>query len=255
MITKSELNTYASLLNKKDRDEQLKFLVEGEKLIMEAMNYNYECDIILARKEILGRDDEQIKMILSHPKKIEIISEKELKKIQSTVTSQGIVGVFNKKPATKSSKEYISDLIVALDGINDPGNVGTIIRNADWFGIDVIILSDDCADIFNTKTIRASAGSIFHTKCLISFNLAQTLCDYKIRGYRILCADISGKSLDEFTNQKKQIIIFSNEANGPSDELISIADEKLTIPKLGKAESLNVASASAIILNKLTNPN
>lgn len=252
MITKAELKYYASLLQKKDRDEQGKFLVEGKKLILEAMNYKFECEIILCKKEILDENENELKVILNRTIKFESISEKELRKIQSTVTSQGIIGVFKKKLLQINDADNKSELIVALDGINDPGNVGTIIRNADWFGIKKILLSDDCADVFNPKSIRASAGSIFHVNFEQLKNLDDSISDFKIKGYRVLCADISGSDLYSFQTTKKEVIIFSNEAGGPREEILKISDERITIPRKGKTESLNVASASAVILSELT---
>jgi RNA methyltransferase, TrmH family len=162
------------------------------------------------------------------------------------------MGVFKKKLTKASSDAIKGKLIAALDGINDPGNVGTIIRNADWFGVKEILLSNDCADVYNPKTIRASAGSIFHLSMMIEDNLIRSLSSLKQKGYRILCADITGKNIYQYKKDEKAIIVFSNEANGPSDELLNTANERVTVPKKGKAESLNVASASAVILSELT---
>jgi RNA methyltransferase, TrmH family len=251
MITKAELKYYSSLLKRNFRDEQNKFLVEGEKLILEALNSGLECEIIIYKSVYSEDNDESVKSLMKRVARIEIISEKEFQKVQATVNSQGIIGVFKKKPTNAFSDVIKGKLIVALDSINDPGNVGTIIRNADWFGVKEILLSENCADIYNPKTIRASAGSIFHLNVIIENNLILSLSSLKQKGYRILCADISGKNIYQCTKCEKEVIVFSNEAGGPSRELLGIADECVTVPKKGKAESLNVASASAVILSEL----
>jgi RNA methyltransferase, TrmH family len=252
MITKTELKYYSSLLKRDIRDELNKFLIEGEKLIIEALNSRFECEAIFFTKYFSEVNDETVKSIEKRVGRYEIISEKESQKIQATVNSQGIIGVFKKKTSTASTNAIKGKLIAALDSINDPGNVGTIIRNADWFGVKEILLSNNCADIFNPKTIRASAGSIFHLHMMIENNLILSLSSLKQKGYRILCADITGKNIYQYKISDKVIVVFSNEANGPSKELLALADESVTVPKKGKAESLNVASASAVILSELS---
>lgn len=251
MISKSKLKYYSSLAKKKYRDTENKFLVEGHKLIFEALISGYECELILMLKDVEGEIHDLIKPFLSKIKQIEIITEKEIKKIQSTVHSQGSIAVFKKNYPPKVNQ--IRDrLIVALENVNDPGNVGTIIRNADWFGVKDLLLSDNSADIYNPKTIRASAGSVFHLDIIYRINLLYTIAHLKTKGYKILCADVAGTNIYNYSKSAKEIIVFSNEANGPTDKLLEIADERITVPKKGKAESLNVASASAIILSELT---
>jgi TrmH family RNA methyltransferase len=252
MITKAELKYYSSLLRKKNRDEEKRFLVEGDKLILEALNSRLKCEAIIYTHDFSKDNIEKIQFLLKQVGKLEIISNKDFQKIQATVNSQGIIGVFEKKSTKLSSDNFKGKLIVTLDNINDPGNVGTIFRNADWFGVEEMLLSSNCADIYNPKTIRASAGSIFHLTSLSCESLIESLNTFKKKGYRILCTDISGKNVYKYKMSEKQIIVFSNEAYGPTDELLAIADEKLTIHKKGNAESLNVASASAVILSELT---
>jgi TrmH family RNA methyltransferase len=252
MITKAELKYYSSLLKKNFRDEQNKFLIEGEKLILEALVSRFECEVVIFNKDFAQKKNETVELLSKQVHKFEIVSEKEFQKVQATVNSQGIIGVFIKKSTKASSVSVKGILIAALDGINDPGNVGTIIRNADWFGVKEILLSTNCADVYNPKTIRASAGSMFHLTLIIDDNLIHSLTSLKQKGYRILCADITGQNIYQYEKSEKEIIVFSNEANGPTSELLHIADVKLTVPKKGKAESLNVASASAVILSELT---
>ncbi|NWF87960.1 MAG: RNA methyltransferase [Ignavibacteriaceae bacterium] len=251
-MNRSQLKYYSSLLTKSARDSENKFLVEGEKLIIEALNSEWECETIIVRKDYLANHQPVQKELQKFVNKFEEISEKEFRKIQATENSQGIIGVF-KKPIFKHSSENIREkLFIGLDEINDPGNVGTIFRNADWFGLKYLLLSANCADVLNPKTLRASAGSIFHLNWAVIKNYYDTITSYKHKGYKVLCADISGTNIYNFKKSDKNILIFSNEANGPSNELLKLSDEIITIPRKGKAESLNVASASAVILSELT---
>lgn len=252
MITKAEINEIAELLVKKYRDRQNRFLVEGEKLILEALKAGMKCDILIYNFEYAEKKGELLKKIFKNIKRKETLSSKEFKKIQSTLNSQGIAGVFQKTINNNLDVILPEGLHIALENINDPGNLGTIIRNADWFGIKYALISNNCADIYNPKTLRSSAGSIFHIKFFEKINLVQKLKELRAKGYEILCADLKGKNIYEFRKSKKSIIVFSNEANGPTKELLEISDQKLTIPQKGNAESLNVASASAIILSELT---
>jgi TrmH family RNA methyltransferase len=251
MITKAELKYYSSLFNKKDRDENSKFLVEGEKFVLEAINSSWDCEIIICTKDYSESEPKQLHFFSEKATRVEMVTPKDFMKVQTTVNSQGIAGVFHKK-IMSGKHEFKSNLIVALEYINDPGNMGTMLRTADWFGITEILLSENCADVFNPKAIRASAGSIFHVKIFNEVNFLNKLLELKKNGHTILCADITGTNIYEYQKKKKEIIVFCNEANGPSNELLQIADERVTVPKKGKAESLNVASASAVILSELT---
>jgi TrmH family RNA methyltransferase len=250
MITKAELKYFSSLLVKKYRDEYGRFLVEGTKFVLEALNSNWSCEIIILTKDYSESEPKQFQYISEKVNRVEIVTPKDFTKVQTTINSQGIVGVFHKK-IISSKSEFKSNLIVALENINDPGNCGTIIRIADWFGINEILLSETCADLYNPKTIRASAGSMFHVKIFNEVNFLNKILELKKNGYRVLCADLTGKSIYNYESNPQQVIVFSNEASGPSNELLQIAYERITIPKKGKAESLNVASASAIVLSEL----
>lgn len=251
MLTKKELKYYSSLLNKKDRQEKQKFLVEGEKLIDEAIESNFICELIISSFNYAEKNSSTIKELQKRKIRTEIIKQNDFGKISDTKTPQGIVGVFQ-FPQTNSNIIRDDKLIVALENISDPGNLGTIIRNCDWFGIKNILLSPECAEIYNPKVIRASAGSVFHIGISELNDFYSELNNLKKLGYKILCADLNGENIFNFEQKKKFIVAFSNEAHGPSSKLLNITDHIITIPRLGKAESLNVASASAVILSKLT---
>lgn len=251
MLTKSRLKYYSSLLNKKHRIDEKKFLVEGHKLIIEALDSGYTCEIIIVLKESEAENQNLIKQLSRKKINTEIIKPSDFEKLCDTKNPQGIIGVFHFRQQFSSDFEH-EKLIVALENISDPGNVGTIIRNSDWFGVKNILLSPDCAEVYNPKVIRASAGSIFHLNIFEENDFYNVLKEQKKNEFVVLCADLSGENLYTFTYNKKTILVLANETNGPTNELLEICDAKITIPRIGKAESLNVASASAVILSTLS---
>jgi TrmH family RNA methyltransferase len=254
MLTKKELNYYSSLLKKKYRSGEKKFLAEGKKIVEEGITNPFwikNLEIIFATNEFFEKENNWVQIILYkkvNTSKIRIIKNSELKKLSDTLNPQGITAVFNMASAKPAASE---NELVCLENISDPGNVGTIIRNCDWFGIKEVILGEGCTDIYNPKTIRASAGSIFHLKFYNEANLIKFLLSLKSSNYMIITADLKGKNIYSFTRPEKFALIFSNEANGPSNEILGISDEIIAVPKKGNAESLNVSSASAVILSEL----
>jgi RNA methyltransferase, TrmH family len=251
MINKNQLRYYSSLLKKKYRHRERKFLAEGEKIIEEGLKSKYSCEKIFTTHEFyevkkLFPDSELIKDI-----PIEVLKKSELQRLTDTVTPQGAAAVF-KIPAGKQPGEIKSSLIIYLENISDPGNLGTILRTCDWFGIDTVLLSENSVDVYNPKVIRGSMGSIFHLDITdeVSINFLQFL---KENGYNIICSDIYGKSIYDFKLPGKAVLAFCNEASGPSDLLLKISDYRVTVPKKGNAESLNVGAAAAVVLSELTN--
>jgi TrmH family RNA methyltransferase len=244
MISKNRLKYYSSLLKKKNRDTEKKFIAEGLKTIEEGLNSNYSCEAVLVTEEYETNNNE-------FPRKynvlLETVDEKDFNKLTDTVTPQGIAAVFD-YPAAKDINNIKSGLIVCLENIADPGNLGTILRNCDWFGVKDIVLSKNSADPFSPKTVRSSMGSIFHLNIYDETELGDFLPIFKKKNYKLLCADTEGEDLYSFHSQGNNIIIFASEAHGPSVDILRLSDHRITIPRYGKGESLNVASASAVIL-------
>ncbi|MCX6175385.1 MAG: RNA methyltransferase [Ignavibacteriales bacterium] len=251
MLTKNQIKYYSSLLNKKFRHQEKKFLVEGIKLISEALDSGYSCEIILALKESAAENQNLIKQLNRKKINTEIVKSTDFEKLCDTKNPQGTIGVFHFRQQFSSDFEH-EKLIVALENISDPGNVGTIIRNCDWFGVKNILLNLDCAEVYNPKVIRASAGSVFHLNIFEEKDFYNALKEQKKNGFVVLCADLTGENLYDYAFNKKTILVLANEANGPTNNLLEICDSKITIPRIGKAESLNVASASAVILSALS---
>src|SRR5664279_4301976 len=247
MLSKNKLKYYSSLVRKKDRDIHRKFITEGLKTIEEGLNSQYSCEAVFVTAEY---EADYKKFPRKYYVPIETVNEKDFNMLTDTVTPQGIAAVFNYPPA-KDVNNIKSGLIVCLENIADPGNLGTIIRNCDWFGVTDIVLSKNCADAFSPKTIRSSMGSIFHVNIYNETELSTFVEEYKKEGYRALCGDTEGENLYTFEAEGKDIVILASEAHGPSVDILRLSDHRITIPKYGQGESLNVASASAVILSRL----
>ena len=252
MISKKELQYYSSLLTKKHRTEENKFIVEGKKSVLEGFNSNYECEIIFVTSKFIEENKDTITEIAKKKKKLETLKQKEFQKVSDTKTPQGIAAIFIKQKLEYSKTNLANEkIVVMLDNISDPGNLGTIIRNCDWFGVKNILLSESIVDYTNPKVIRSSMGSIFHINLFEKID-SDGLNNLKKSGFEILCADIEGENVFTFRSDNKKVVVLSSEAHGPSKEIEKVSDKKICIPRIGNAESLNVASASAVLLAILT---
>ena len=252
MLTKRELKYYSSLNKVKYRKIEQKFIVEGIKLVDEAINSNFECEVIIASTRF-AENHSDILTKYKHSTIVQTISDIDFSIISDTQTPQGILAIME-MPLQRYIDETNDKLVVALENISDPGNVGTIIRTCDWFGIKDIIISSNSVDIYNPKVIRSTMGSLFHENIYISENIIGTLKVLQKNGKSIICSDMNGENIYNFDKPKSSVIVFSNEANGPTEKLLEIADSKITIPKFGEAESLNVATAAAIITSEFRKP-
>jgi len=248
MISQSELKYYSSLLVKKFRNKENQFIVEGSKIVEEGLLSDYICEVIFVTPAFIDSHQEIIER--TKTKKLVKLKSLEFQKLSDTRSPQGIAAVFNKNYPKKDINEVKENFIVLIDNISDPGNLGTILRTCDWFGINTVLISNQSVEYLNPKVIRSSMGSIFHLNIYEEFDLTK-LEEMKKRGYKIICSDLRGKNINDFQFQNKSIVVFSNESFGPSEIIKSLADEFVTIPKQGKAESLNVSSAAAIILSKI----
>lgn len=246
-MTQDELKYYSSLLRKKYRTAEKKFLAEGKKTIDEGLESNYTCERIFVSQKFF--ENTRSRKLFKHME-YEVLKKSELMRITDTMTPQGIIAVF-RMPEKKKIENIKSDVIVYLENISDPGNLGTMIRICDWFGINTVLISDNAVDVYNSKVVRSSMGSIFHIDIIEDVELS-SIEALKNKGYKLICSDLQGENLYEFKLPEKKIIAFCNEAVGPSEELLKLCDHKLTIPKIGKAESLNVAIAAGVILSELS---
>ena len=234
MLTKNQIKLIKSLFYKKNRQRHGLFVVEGEKIVDEVINSDWEIDCIYATHDWAGQN--AISISSSELSKISFL--KSPNKVLALVKIKSFNNVFN------------SSTIIALDQISDPGNFGTIIRSADWFGITNILCSRDCVDLFNPKVIQSSMGSFLRTN-LHYVNLNKELKKHK--DYELFFTTLEGESIDVLKRSSNKIIVFGGEANGIRDEILKNKGRKITINRFekSKAESLNVAIANAIILSRL----
>lgn len=251
MISKNELKYYSSLLKKKFRESEKKFIVEGKKSVYEGLDSDFYCEIIFVTNSFALEEVQFINSLERKKQNLVKLKTQEFTKITDTKNPQGVAAVFKMKKFKADYSLFNDPVLVYLENISDPGNLGTIIRTCDWFGIQNILLSKESSEIINSKVIRSSMGSVFHVNIFEDVDLDE-ITVLKKSGYEFLCGDLDGENLYNLKREEKTLLFLANESNGPSEKLISIIDKKITIPRKGKAESLNVASASAIILAELT---
>lgn len=235
-LSKNKIKWIRSLQLKKNRDDLGLFLVEGEKMVAEALR-----DFPEMVEEVYSTTD------FTFPKfnkKVEIITETELSQISALKTpnkSLAILKKLNNKESVKSK-----GLILALDGVQDPGNIGTILRTADWFGIDTVVCSEDTADIYNPKVIQASMGSMLRMNVIYtSLENYLATCELPIFGALLEGENVYGRSLE-----KIGVLVMGNEGKGIRPNIKTYINTPIHIPGFGKAESLNVAVATGILLSE-----
>ncbi len=248
----------ASLKEKKYRDENKMFLIEGIKLYKEAIASKIEISHVFATQKNL-----QLCRELYDNEKIIEVSESVLDKISTEKAPQGVICVAKYIDKIHNiNKIYNMDdfcsenyRIMILSSIQDPGNLGTIIRTAAAFGIDELILSKDCADIYNPKTVRAAMGTIFKQKISYADNLCDVVQLLKNLGYSVFSAVLDKESvkLDEIKIDKKTVFVIGNEGHGISPELVRASTGKVYIPMTDQAESLNAAVAAAVFMWQIRN--
>lgn len=236
MLSKNQIKLIKSLNQKKFRVQHGLFTVEGVKGITEFVNSSFEVEHIYTTKPIFDIQESDFS----------IIQNTDLKKISQLKTPNTAVGIF-KIPKERTIDN--SKLILALDDIRDPGNLGTIIRLCDWFGINDIVCSTSTVDCFNTKVVQATMGSL--TRVNVSYVELDTYLSQN--GNVIFGTFMNGENIYESNLPKKGILVMGNEANGISDKIESLVSRRLTIPRFGllkATESLNVATATSICLSE-----
>lgn len=237
MLSKAQIKTIKSLSVKKYRDELGLFIAEGDKLVEELLHSDF------ALKHLYITSNSNIKS-----DKAEIITEPEMQKITGLKTPSVSFAVFKIPKHKLNIKEFKDELTIALDDIQDPGNLGTIIRIADWFGIKHIICSLHTADCYNPKTIQATMGAITRVK-LYYIDLAHELASARDEGIPVYGTFLSGNNIYLEKLNSNGIIVMGNEGQGISAEIEKIITNKLFIPPYNAgntSESLNVATATAI---------
>lgn len=236
MVSKNQIKLINSLQQKKYRKLHNLFIAEGKKVIQELIDADFSLEHLFATKANL----------FDSRYNSELISDSELKKISALTTANDCLAVFKIKEINSNSS---SGLELALDNIKDPGNMGTIIRLCDWFGISKIVCTEETVDIYNPKVVQATMGSLARVEVLYT-NLPNYL---KATDLEIFGTFMDGKNIYKQELPAKGIIVMGNEANGISAEIESLVTQKISIPRFGslqQTESLNVATATAVILSE-----
>ncbi|PKP14465.1 MAG: RNA methyltransferase [Bacteroidetes bacterium HGW-Bacteroidetes-3] len=235
-LSKNQLKTITSLNQKKYRTAHHLFVAEGTKIVAEFLNSNFELE------QLFCVDNS----IYKNLGEITDISEAELKKISALVTPNNVLALF-KIPATTLSEK--TGLIVALDEINDPGNLGAIIRLCDWFGVDQLVCSTNTVDCYNQKVVQSSMGSLARVS-IIYTDLAAYLQNSNLPKF---AAVMDGENVYKSKLPENAVLVMGNEANGISDSILKLITNTISIPRFGalkQTESLNVATATAILLSE-----
>lgn len=242
MLTKSDIKYIQSLCHKKFREEEQLFVVEGIKMVNELMMEQHQ-----GVKKIYAVKEWELQYQSSFPPHVivQIIEETELKKISSQSTPQQVIALVE-RPINDIKTQKFDGITVVLDRIQDPGNLGTIIRTCDWFGIKNIVCSLHSVDAFNPKVVQSAMGSIVRVNIYYE-NLPAFISSHA--DIPVYAAVLDETSIYDVTIKTPSFIVIGNESVGISNPILSLATQKISIPKYGKAASLNAAIAASIILS------
>lgn len=256
-VTKAQLKHVRDLQRKKDRDESGTFIVEGVRLVREALTSSFVMEGCYYTEEAVADPAvvELIGMAERRSGNVHLIHAREMDMIADTVHAQGVLAEFRQvRPDVGSviTANEEDSVFVALDGVADPGNLGSIIRSADWFGIQGVLVGQQSVDIFNPKVVRSTMGSLFHLPVVPEVDLLAALSHARDAGYTIYGADTAGEThYDRMHFARKAVLVLGNEAWGLSDPVKALTDVRVAIRRYGAAESLNVGVACGILLSGL----
>lgn len=236
-LTKAEIARVRALREKKHRVAENRFVVEGPKVVAELLAAGFTFEAIYATAAWSGRADHTV-------------SDAEMARLSHFPTPSPVLAIGPVTHATLAPGELARGLTLALDGIQDPGNVGTLLRIADWFGFDRVLLSPDCADLFSQKTINASMGSFARIRA-ITTALPPALA---AAGIPVCGCDLAGTDLHSFVPPAAAVIVIGSEGRGLSAEVKALVNTFVTIPRHGRAESLNAAVAAGIVCDHFRRP-
>lgn len=247
MITKNTIKTIASLRQQKFRKELGLFVVEGRKMTAELLQSAFEVEYLFATERFL--DDSPTPF-----SQAEIVSDMQMSQMSGQDTPPGILAVV--RIPKQGDLQTHSRFVLALDGIANPGNMGTIIRTAEWFGIHTIVCSEDCVEIWNPKVIQATMGSLFRVQ-VTSGDLEVLLKQEKAKGKAIYGALLNGKNLFKQERWDDGVIVIGSESHGIREPLLPLITHPITIPRAADSvtESLNASMATGIILARWASQN
>jgi TrmH family RNA methyltransferase len=250
MISKNKARYIISLQKKKVRDEEQLFVIEGDKLVKEFLIARIPVKNLIAKPEFLSTLSPEMTRLVNET---EEVTYEELKQISTLKTPHNALAVIPVNRPDLDIENLFGELTVALDFVQDPGNLGTIIRAAAWFGIRNIVCSTDCVDLYNPKVIQSSMGAFLHVN-VFYYDLRKLLtaaCENKIPVFGTL---LEGQSIYNHKLDNKGIILLGNESKGISEELVPYVTEKIKIPGFSKTkpgiDSLNVSMAASIVFSE-----
>ena len=236
-VNNKTVKLIASLKMKKYRDKEGLFVAEGERNVSDGAKKEAPL-MVFVEDGYKGKTDFECE-VYSVPRSV-------FEKMSDTKSPQGILGVFRKK--TGFAVEIEEGNILILNGVADPGNVGTLLRTAAATGFKNIIADKTSADIFAPKTVRSAMSAVFSLQIVISENLCEDIAAVKNKGYNVFCGDLGGTDIYETDMSGKAAVVVGNEANGPEDEVVALSDVVLSIPMEEGTESLNAAVAGSVIM-------
>jgi TrmH family RNA methyltransferase len=253
-LTRNRIRELRSLSQKKVRDELDLFVVEGLRLVQDAAGSAFdipEAFSTAAFEESPG-GRHVMGLLRARGTTCREVTARELSQFADTVNAQGVLAVVRRRKESAGElirRIALPALIVGLDGIADPGNLGSIVRTCDWFGAGGILLGRTSVDLYNPKVVRSTMGGIFHVPVVSGLDLPLSALQAKEQGYTVYVADPRAAVLDaDVRFRERSLIFFGNEAHGVSEDLSRLADERVAIRRYGAAESLNVGVACGILL-------
>jgi len=247
------LKLIRGLKKKNNRCEQGKFVAEGKRLALEAFEYvprDIYCTVVT--REFLEKEPEIVARAESLCDKVFVVSEQMFDDISDTDTPQGILTVINMTAKDFALSENMRDIVI-LDGVSEPGNMGTVIRTAEALGFDGIYLMKGCADIYSSKTVRATMGSVFRMKFKTGCEMSDVE-ELQKRGFTVISTTPGGNTvLEELSVRGRTALVIGNEAHGVCSKMLEISDLRVKITMEGLAESLNAAVAAGIAMHWIKN--
>ncbi len=250
MLSKNKIRFIVSLQKKKIREEYKLYVIEGDKIVREFISAGIPVKSLIAKPEFISSLSKESMKEVSE---VEPVSYEELKQISALKTPHNALAVVCMPDQVLSRAKFIKEQCTVLDCIQDPGNLGTIIRAAVWFGIRNIVCSEDCVDVYNPKVIQASMGAIIHVRVLYT-NLVKFLEYTKGKKIPVYGTLLQGKSIYNQDLDSKGIILLGNESRGISEELVKYIDHKLMIPRFSEIspgiDSLNVGMAASVVFSE-----
>jgi len=256
-LTKNAVKELRALENKKTREQSGLFVVEGVRLLQEAVSSRFTMHTLYYTAGSVDAPETRRLLAAARSRSVDCqqITDRQMESISGTVQHQGILGVMcqERPPADTLLRPGTDEsFIVGLDGVADPGNLGSIIRSADWFGVHGMVLSRNCVDLYNPKVVRSTMGSLFHFPVAVDVDVLPLVSHAKAMGYTVYVTATDGEQhFDRVLFARRSFIIFGSEAWGVSDQVRQLSDVRVAIRRYGLAESLNVGVACGIVLSGL----